>query len=78
MITIPDRETQDNDSLVNKMNANGNGVTQKGGEAWSGTSVNYQQVVGDYSQNAYTKVESSNYPSGVQDIVKSYFQEINK
>ena len=78
MITIPNRELQDNESLDGKVNANGTGINQQGGEAWAGTSVNYQQVIGDYSQNAYNRVESSNYPSGVQDIVKSYFEELNK
>ncbi|MBQ8148329.1 MAG: hypothetical protein IJ040_06025 [Lachnospiraceae bacterium] len=79
MITIPNREFQENESLDGKVNTeSGSATYQKGGEAWAGTSVDYQQVVGDYSQNAYSKVESSNYPSGVQDIVKSYFEELNK
>lgn len=78
MITIPNREEQDNESLNSKINTNGTGTMEKGGEAWAGTSVDYQQVIGDYSQNAYSKVESTNYPSGVQDIVKSYFEELNK
>ena len=78
MITIPDLGVQDNERLEGKINSNGTGITQRGGEAWAGTSVDYQQVIGDYSQNAYNKVQGSNYPSGVQDIVKSYFEELNK
>lgn len=78
MITIPDLEMQDNEALDGKMNSNGSSVTEKGGQAWSGNSVNYEQVIGDYSQNAYNQVESSNYPKGVQDIVKSYFDDLNK
>lgn len=77
MVTIPDLTVQDNESLEGQLNTNGTGVMQKGGEAWTGTSVDYQQVVGEYSQNAYNKVEGSNYPSGVQDIVKSYFDTLN-
>lgn len=78
MITIPNRELQDNENLDGKINTAGSGTTQRGGEAWAGTSVDYQQVIGNYTQNAYNKVENSNYPSGVQDIVKSYFDDLNK
>lgn len=78
MITIPNRELQDNENLDGKINATGSGTTQKGGEAWAGTSVDYQQVIGSYTQNAYNKVENANYPSGVQNIVKSYFDDLNK
>ena len=78
MVTIPNRELQDNENLDGKINAAGSGTTQKGGEAWAGTSVDYQQVIGSYTQNAYNKVENANYPSGVQNIVKSYFDDLNK
>ena len=78
MVTIPNLLTQDNDSLNGKINSNGESLEQHGGQAWRGDSVNYQQVIGDYSNNAYNKVDSSNYPKGVQDIVKSYFDDLNQ
>ncbi len=77
MVTIPDIEMQENEALDGKVNTNGSAATQKGGQAWSGYSVFYEQVIGSYSQNAYNKVESSNYPKGVQDIVKSYFDDLD-
>lgn len=78
MITIPNLGTQDNEALDGKVNTNGSSVTQKGGQAWTGDSVNYEQVIGSYSDRAYNKVENSNYPKGVQDVVKSYFDDLNK
>mgnify|MGYP004694146553 FL=1 len=77
MITIPNRLFQENGRLDGKVNDSSGSLTQRGGEAWSGTSIDYQQVIGNYSKNAYNKVEGSNYPSGVQDIVKSYFKDLN-
>lgn len=77
-IAVPN-QTGDDGNLTGSPSAGKNYASQGGPSlSWSGNSVNYEQVLGSYSKQAMSKVQGSNYPGGLQDIVKSYFEELNK
>lgn len=76
MVSVP-KETGDDDNLTGK-NQEGTNYSVNGGSlAWSGNQVQYDQVIGEYQDQAMTDIENSDYPSGVQGIIKSYFEELN-
>lgn len=78
MVSVPG-ETGDDENLTGRQNEGTSYVTQGGDSlTWSGNSVDYSQVVGEYSKQALSQISSSDYPAGVQDIVKSYFEELNQ
>lgn len=58
----------------------GASYTTKGGASvtWSGNSTSLDSVIASYSRQAMSKIEGSDYPSGLQDIVKSYFEQLNQ
>lgn len=78
MVSIPNKTG--NDSNLTGRKKDGTSYTTKGGEAltWSGSQVDYGKVIGEYSDQALSKIGSSSYPAGVQDIVKSYFEDLNQ
>lgn len=78
LVAIPN-QVGDDGNLTGQQSQGASYVTQ-GGESltWSGNVVEYGQVIGDYSKQAMSQIGQSNYPAGVQDIVKSYFNELNK
>ena len=45
---------------------------------WSGQSVDYNQVIGNYTNQAYTNMESSNIPDSMKDLIRDYFTELNE
>ena len=53
-------------------------VKSKDGLTWAGSRVGYQKVIGEYTQDAYGKIADSKVPESMQDVVKSYFSELNQ
>ena len=43
----------------------------------SGEKKDYQQVVGDYTQKAYSKMNQSKIPNSMKDFIKGYFSGLN-
>lgn len=78
LVSVPNG-VGDDENLTGKNNE-GTSYSIQGGDAltWSGNAVDYEQVVGEYSKQALSEIEQSDYPAGVQDIVKSYFEELNQ
>lgn len=78
LVSVPNGVGED-ENLTGK-NKEGTSYLSKGGDAltWSGNAVDYEQVVGEYSKQALSEIEQSDYPAGVQDLVKSYFEELNQ
>lgn len=78
MVAIPN-EVGDDENLTGQP-IEGDSYTSQGGPSitWSGTSVDYEQVLKEYSEKAYAQIEGDNYPSGVQGIIKAYFEELNQ
>ena len=77
MVSIPN-ETGDDDNLTGQA-TEGESFVSKGGQAltWSGRQVQYSSVFGQYRQQALSRIENGSYPSGVQDIIKSYFEKLS-
>lgn len=69
----------DDDNLTGSA-GEGASYSSQGGPSltWSGNSVAYDQVIGSYSDQAMSKIQGANYPTGVQDIVKNYFGQLNQ
>ncbi len=78
-ITIPGRETGDDENLTGQ-SGEGDSYQTVGGEGltWSGEKVSYNEVVGEYTQEAYARIENNEVPKGMEDVVKSYFEGINR
>ena len=78
MVSVPNG-TGDDENLTGRKNEGTSYVTEGGDSlTWSGNSVEYGQVIGEYSKQALSDIQSSDYPAGVQDIVKSYFEQLNQ
>lgn len=78
MVSVPGG-TGDDENLTGRQNEGTSYVIQGGDSlTWSGNSVDYNQVIGEYSKQALSQISNSDYPAGVQDIVKSYFEELNQ
>lgn len=78
MVSVPNG-TSDDENLTGRKNEGTSYVTEGGDSlTWSGDSVEYGQVIGEYSKQALSEIQGSDYPAGVQDIVKSYFEQLNQ
>ena len=78
MVSVPGA-LGDDENLTGRQNE-GASYTSQGGASltWSGNSVEYGQVIGEYSRQALSRISGSDYPAGVQDIIKSYFEQLNQ
>lgn len=78
LVSVPNG-VGDDENLTGRNNEGTSYVTEGGDSlTWSGNSVEYGQVISEYSKQALSDIQSSDYPAGVQDIVKSYFEELNQ
>lgn len=46
---------------------------EQNGLAWEGERVTYESVIGEYTNQAYEGLEQGRYPSGMTDVIKDYF-----
>ncbi len=78
-ITIPGRTTGNDENLTGQ-SVEGDSYQTVGGEGltWAGEKVNYNEVVGEYTEEAYSRIENNEVPKGMEDVVKSYFEGINQ
>lgn len=78
MITIPGK-TKDDANLTGKKQGKSS-YKVKGGDsaAFFGSRIGYSQVVDAYTQDAYGKVKEGKVPKSMEDVVKSYFSELNE
>lgn len=51
---------------------------QQNGLAWEGEHVDYNSVIGEYTDSAYEGIASGRYPSGMEDVIRDYFENLNK
>lgn len=77
-VSVPE-DYQDNENLTGTP-TDGESYKQEGGPSvtWSGVKKDYQQVIGEYQNKAYERIEGGDYPAAVQDAIKSYFEDLNK
>ncbi len=77
-VSVPEN-VQDNENLTGTP-TDGESYTSKGGESvtWDGVRIDYQQVIGEYETKAYERISGGNYPSDVQDAIRTYFESLNQ
>lgn len=74
-IYLTGKKQGSDDNLTGKKNGEAT-ITEKSnqmGGALSGSKTELDTVIGDYSSEAYAKVDSNKVPSAMKDIVKEYF-----
>ena len=81
-VTIDDRELGDDENLNGQPNGSGDSTSSQSDRAynWSGTAVDYNQVIGEYTNRAYSELNDSKYEnmdSTMKDYIKDYFTELN-
>ena len=78
-ITIPGRNVGKDENLTGQ-SVEGESYQTIGGEGltWAGEKVNYNEVAGEYTKEAYSRIENNEVPKGMEDVVKSYFEGINQ
>ncbi len=75
-VTVPD--AVGNDENLTGEAGEGTTYSASGNSlAWSGNEVAYDQVIGSYTKQALSKIQGANYPGGLQDLIRSYFSELN-
>ena len=75
VVSLTGKKTGNDDNLTGKKNGDAK-ITQKGsqkGGASEGIKAELDSVIGEYSDEAYAKVNSNKVPSAMKDIVKEYF-----
>lgn len=79
-VMVPDRDIGNDSNLKGEIHEDGNGYVTKSEESltWSGNKVEYNQVILEYSEQAYSKIENNQVPKGMEDVVKSYFEAIHQ
>jgi hypothetical protein len=70
----------DDDSLTGEKTGDDNSdyYRAQNGLAWEGSHVSLDSVVGQYTQDAYDGIASGKYPSGMEDVIKDYFKNLNE
>lgn len=51
---------------------------QQNGLAWEGDHVDYNSVIGEYTDSAYEGIANGKYPSGMESVIRDYFENLNK
>lgn len=48
------------------------------GQGYAGTEMEYEQVLGTYTERAYSQLEENKIPASMQDVVRNYFSGLGK
>lgn len=51
---------------------------QQNGLSWEGAHVDYNSVIGEYTDSAYEGIANGRYPSGMESVIRDYFENLNK
>lgn len=78
-IYIPERNEGGDGNLTGNKNENGNSqeIENQTGINIDGEKVDYDKVIGDYSNSALEGANNSNLPQSLKDIIKNYFEQLN-
>ena len=78
-IYIPGRNEGEDGNLTGNKNENGNsqGIENQTGMNIGGEKIDYDKVIGDYSNSALEGANNSNLPQSLKDIIKNYFEQLN-
>lgn len=78
-VYIPGRNEGNDGNLTGNKNENGNSqeIESQNGINLDGEMVDYDKVIGDYSNSALEGANNSNLPQSLKDIIKNYFEGLN-
>lgn len=78
-VSIPNAVAND-PSLTGNKNGDQNSdyFRQQNGLAWEGDHVDYNSVIGEYTDSAYEGIANGKYPSGMESVIRDYFENLNK
>ncbi len=78
-VSIPG-ETADDTSLTGNKSGDQESdyYRQQNGLAWEGDHVDYGSVIGEYTDSAYEGIANGKYPSGMETVIRDYFENLNK
>ena len=78
-IYIPGRNEGSDSNLTGNKNDSGNSqqIESQNGLNVGGEKVDYDKVIGDYSNSALEGANNSNLPQSLKDLIKNYFQGLN-
>lgn len=78
-VSIPN-EVGDDASLTGNKNGEQDSdyYRQQNGLAWEGDHVDYSSVIGEYTDSAYEGIANGKYPSGMEAVIRDYFENLNK
>ncbi len=78
-VSIPN-DIGDDPSLTGEKTGDENSdyYRQQNGLAWEGQHVDYNSVIGQYTDNAYEGIANGRYPSGMESVIRDYFENLNK
>lgn len=77
-VTIMEEAIGNDKKLTGTASENGNSQTQSSDAPLSfGTKKNFDDVVSDYANSAYTAIQNNKIPSSMANVVQSYFSDLN-
>lgn len=78
-VSIPNEIAQNSSLTGNKTgDQNSDYYRRQNGLAWEGEHVDYNSVIGEYTDNAYEGITQGRYPSGMEPVIRDYFENLNK
>ena len=78
-VSIPN-DIGDDSSLTGDKNGDQDSdyYRQQNGLAWTGDHVDYSSVIGEYTDSAYEGIANGKYPSGMENVIRDYFETLNQ
>ena len=78
-VSIPNAVGDDSSLTGNKTgDQHSDYYRQQNGLAWEGDHVDYSAVIGEYADSAYEGIANGRYPSGMESVIRDYFESLNK
>ena len=78
-VSIPNATGDDASLTGNKNGAQDSDYyRQQNGLAWEGDHVDYSSVIGEYTDSAYEGIANGKYPSGMESVIRDYFENLNQ
>ena len=78
-VSIPNEIADDSSLTGNKTGDQASDYYRtQNGLSWEGEHVDYNSVIGEYTDNAYEGIAKGRYPSGMEPVIRDYFENLNK
>ncbi len=78
-VSVPN-DIADDPSLTGEKNGDQNSdyFRQQNGLAWEGEHVDYNSVISQYTSRAIEGITRGKYPSGMEEVIREYFEKLSK